>query len=154
MQKPIDIKVTREGFEDLKNEYEELTKKRPLVLKRMVEAREQGDLSENAGYHASREELSQTDGRLRELKLMIRLAEVVDKAGTDKVSLGNKVKLETDGKTIEYTIVSAQEADPVKNKLSDVSPLGNLLLGRKTGEKVILKLPGIETKYKILGVSS
>src|SRR3989344_3308221 len=118
MQKPIDIKVTREGFEDLKNEYEDLTKKRPLVLKRMVEAREQGDLSENAGYHASREELSQTDGRLRELKLMIRLAEVVDKAGTDKVSLGNKVKLETDGKTIEYTIVSAQEADPVKNKLS------------------------------------
>lgn len=154
MKKPIDIKVTKEGFEALQKEYEDLTKLRPEVLKRMVEAREQGDLSENAGYHASREQLSQIDGRQREIKLLLRFAEVIDKTDNLTISMGNKVKLENEGQVVEFKIVSATEADPSKNKLSDVSPLGSLLLGKKVGETITLNLPENKQVFKIVDVGS
>lgn len=153
MKKPINVKVTKEGFEALKIEQEHLTKLRPEVLKRMVEAREQGDLSENAGYHASREQLSQIDGRQREIKLLLRFAEVIDKTDNLTISMGNRVKLENDGRLVEFKIVSATEADPSKNKLSDVSPLGSLLLGKKVGEVITLELPTGKVNYLIVSVA-
>src|SRR3989344_5845071 len=150
MQKPIDIKVTREGFEDLKNEYEELTKQRPGVLKRMVEAREQGDLSENAGYHAAKERLGYIDSRLRHLKLMIRFAEVVNSSDNGIVSFGNTVVVENDGQKLTYTVVSAQEADPLSGKVSDVSPVGSALLGKRVGDSATVEIPDGKMVLKIL----
>ena len=152
MKKPINIKFTKEGYEKLGNEYRELTEKRPLVLARMVAAREQGDLSENAGYHASKEELGRIDRRLRELKLLMRFGEIVDAKGADTVGVGSTVKVAKDEETYEFNIVGRLEADPAKNKLSEVSPIGRALIGKKIGDAVDVETPSGRVNYKVVAI--
>src|SRR3989344_9207601 len=134
--KMADIRITREGFEKLKEEYKNLIEKRPHVLIRMVAAREMGDLSENAVYHASKDELARVDRRLRELRLLMKHVEVVEKQDSGNVSVGSSVKV-TDGRDVyEYMIVGRLEADPVHGKLSEVSPIGSALIGKEVGNEV------------------
>lgn len=152
MKKPIDIKFTKEGYEKLGQEYQQLTEKRPGVLSRMVAAREQGDLSENAGYHASKEELGKIDSRLRELKLLMRFGEIVDSSGTGLVGVSSIVKVSAQGKTFEFNIVGQLEADPVHGKLSEVSPIGSALLGKKVGDKVEVEIPDGKTEYIVIEI--
>lgn len=152
MKKPIDVKFTKEGFEKIKQEYQSLLDKRPQVLTRLVAAREQGDLSENAGYHASKEELGRIDRRIRELKLLIRFGEVVESGSLDTVSIGNKVILSDGNKRFEYQIVGKLEADPARGKLSEVSPIGSALLGKKAGDEVIIDIPSGKANFKLLGI--
>lgn len=152
MKKPIDIKFTKEGYEKLGEEFGKLTEKRPQVLTRMVAAREQGDLSENAGYHASKEELGKIDSRLRELKLLMRFGEVVGSQGSDIISVGSVVKVSRDKDTFEFNIVGQLEADPVHGKLSQVSPIGKALLGKSVGDEVEVQTPDGKIFYKILEV--
>lgn len=154
MKKPIDLKLTKEGYQKLLDEEQELKEQRPGVLKRMVEAREQGDLSENAGYHAAKERLGYIDSRLRRLKLMIRFADVVEPDGDDVVSFGDTVEVENDGAKMLYTIVSAQEADPAKGKVSDVSPFGKALMGKKAGDVAVVETPDNKISLKVLGVKA
>ena len=150
MQKIVDIKFTKEGFEKLKQEHHDLTSRRPEVLARMVEAREQGDLSENAGYHASKEELLQIDRRLAELKILMRFGEVVEHTVSDKVQVSSIVELTNGQGFFEYQIVGRLEADPLHGKLSEVSPIGSTLLDKKVGDEVEVEIPDGKMVYKII----
>lgn len=152
MKKPIDVQLTPEGFEKIKKEKEDLIAKRPGVVTRMSAAREQGDLSENAGYHAAKEELGKIDSRLRELDMIIKFADVVESSGPGAVSLGNKVTVEIEGNKIVYTLVGELEADPSAGKISKASPIGAALMGKKVGEKVDIKTPGGTTILKIINI--
>lgn len=154
MKKPIDIKVTKEGYKKLKEELEKLIKKRPDVLVRMVAAREQGDLSENAGYHAAKEELGYIDRRLRELKLMLRFANVIGEGTSNIVSLGSKVVVDNGTGPIEFAIVGNIEANPSEKKMSDESPIGKALIGKKVGDTVEVEIPDGTVTYKVLEIKA
>lgn len=153
MKKPIDIQFTKEGYEKVQREYQELTEKRPGVLARMVAAREQGDLSENAGYHAAKGELGWIDRRMRELKILMRFGDVVVSNQTNVVSFGSTVTVENDGETKDFIIVGKLEADPVNGKLSDVSPIGSALLSKKVGDVVEVNVPVGVARYRVLKIT-
>ena len=152
MHKLIDVNFTKEGFEKIKDEYQKLLEKRPQVLTRLVAAREQGDLSENAGYHASKEELGKIDRRLRELKLLIRYGQVVEPQTSDQVAVGNIVKVSSGADISEFKIVGRLEADPKSGKLSEVSPIGSALLGKKAGDEVKITIPDGKITFRILEI--
>ncbi len=159
MKKKINIKsrpiyhMTQQGLDDLKREEENLIKRRPQVVINMSNAREQGDLSENAGYHAAKEELGKIDSRLRELNYIIRFAKVTISSGHPQVNMGSTVEIESEVGTNKFTIVSAMEANPAKGKISDSSPIGSALLGKRVGEKVEVEMPTGKASYKIVRVS-
>lgn len=142
------------GYKKLEEELVELTEQRPGVLKRMVEAREQGDLSENAGYHAAKEQLGFIDSRTKRLKLMLRLSEVVDSGGGGAVSFGNTVVADVDGRKMEFKIVSDLEADPAEQKMSDKSPIGSALLGKNVGDIAVVDIPDGKMKLKVLEIKN
>lgn len=152
MNPPIDIKVTPEGLEKLKKEQEELIAKRPGVVDRMVQAREQGDLSENAGFHAARDELSRIDSRVRELKLITRFAQVISSSNDSTVSLGSTVVIDDGSGPREFKIVGKLEADPAGGRVSDESPLGSILIGKKVGDTVEFNSPDGKHNYKIMEI--
>lgn len=152
MKKPIDVKLTPEGFKKLQDEQSALTEKRPVVLRRMVAAREQGDLSENAGYHAAKEELGYIDSRVKQVKLLIRFGEVVKAKNKDVISLGSKVRARVDGNEVNFFIVGELEADPIKSKLSNVSPIGKALLGKRLGDIVNVEIPDGKVTYTVVSI--
>lgn len=148
------IFLTKEGLEELKKEYEELAKvRRPDVLNRVSEARNMGDLSENAEYTAARDELSFIDGRIDELEEILRQAKIIaedsSKNGSDVVILGSTVKLNVKDKHEVYTVVGEWEADPKEKKISHESPLGKALMGKKVGEKAEVEAPAGKVVYTI-----
>lgn len=152
------IYLTKEGLEDLKKEFEQLSKvKRPEVLDRVSQARSMGDLSENAEYVAAREELSFIDGRIDELENLITQAVLItethNKGGNSSVKLGSTVILNVKGKKEEFTVVGEWEADPKEKKISHESPLGKALLGKKVGEKVEVEAPAGKVAYTIASVN-
>ncbi len=153
------IYLTKEGIVDLKKEYEELSKvKRPQVLERVSQARNLGDLSENAEYVAAREELSFIDGRIDELEELLRKASIIRESngssGAKKtVKLGSKVTLHHNGKKEIFSVVGEWEADPEEKKISHESPLGKALLGRGVGETVKVEAPAGNVLYKVVAVN-
>ena len=112
MNSPINVKVTPEGLEKLKQELKDLEARRPLVLSRMVAAREQGDLSENAGYHAAKEELGRIDYRVRELRLMIRFAQIIGDGNNSVGTHGSSVMVDDGNGPRECKIGGRLEANP------------------------------------------
>lgn len=152
------IYLTKEGLEALKKEYDELTKvKRPEILNVVSQARNQGDLSENAEYQAAREELSFIDGRIDELEEMLKQVEIIEEKpgrnGNKKiVSLGARVTLHVGGKKQMYTVVGEWEADPAQQKISDQSPLGKALMGKAIGEKIEVDAPAGKVTYTVVSV--
>ncbi len=148
------IYLTKDGLADLKKEYEELTKvKRPEVVTRVSDARNQGDLSENAEYVAAREELSFIDGRIDELEELLKQVSLIqeDKASS-AVELGSEVTLKISGKEEVYRVVGEWEADPAEKKISHESPLGKALLGKKKGESIEVEAPAGKIHYTIVSV--
>lgn len=154
MKKPDDIQLTPAGLEKLKQEYQDLQNKRPSVLARMVAAREQGDLSENAGYHASKEELAKTDHRMREIKYLLRFIKVVKSDKSGEVKIGSSIVLNDGTTSYNFTIVGQFEADPVNNKLSNLSPIGAAVLGKKVGDKITIDTPDGKATYKLVDIES
>jgi transcription elongation factor GreA len=152
---PKKIYLTKEGLEDYKKEFENLTKvKRPDVLERVSQARSMGDLSENAEYVAAREELSFLDGRIGELEELIKQAVLIqDTHSKGTVKLGSTVTVTLKGKKEVFTLVGEWEADPHDKKISHESPLGKALLGKKVGEKVEVTAPAGTVVYTIASVS-
>lgn len=146
------LKFTKEGFEKLKQELADIIARRPQVLIRMVAAREMGDLSENAGYHASKDELSKIDRRVRELKYLMRTGQIVEGQSGGQVGIGSTVKVRSGEDEFEYKIVGQLEADPVRGKLSEVSPIGSAFIGKKIGDEVVVDVPDGRITYKILEV--
>lgn len=148
------IFLTREGFEKLQKEHQELVnEKRKEVALRIQKAREQGDLSENAEYDSARESQAQIEGRILGLEELLKRAQVVKKVkGEKKVEVGAKVKVHLEGQNQEFYIVGALEADPGAGKISHESPLGQALLGKKVGDKINVETPAGKVTYKILEI--
>lgn len=149
------IYLTKEGLAELKKEYDELTtKKRPDVLAHVTQARNMGDLSENAEYVASREELTFVDGRIDELEIILKQAVVIRdvKSSNHSVKLGSTVTLNVNGKKEIFTLVGEWEADPENKKISHESPLGKVLIGKKVGEKVHVDAPAGKITYAVVSV--
>jgi transcription elongation factor GreA len=153
MQK--DVILTPEGLEKLKDELEQLsTAKRREVAERIKEAREFGDISENSEYDDAKNEQAMIESRILQLQEKLRMATVIEAKdlSTDVVQVGSvvHVKDEKTGKSVKYTIVGSAEAKPQENKLSNESPVGRALLGRKRNETVAVKVPrGPARKLKI-----
>lgn len=152
---PKDVILTPDGLEKLKNELEYLsTEKRREVAARIKEAREFGDISENAEYDDAKNEQAMLEARIAQLEEKLRSATVIDSKdlGTDIVGVGSSVEVSdaTNGRTETYTIVGSSEANPAERKLSNESPVGKALLGRKAGETVVVELPnGKQRRLKI-----
>jgi transcription elongation factor GreA len=144
-----EFQLTKEGVTELQDELASLKEKRKLVVEAIRIARDQGDLSENAEYHSAKEEQERVDNRMSEIEHILKNAEVVSRAAKGKVSIGNKVTLKNSGKAVSYHIVDSVEADPLEGKISDESPIGKALLGKKVGEKVEISLPSGKHTYEI-----
>lgn len=149
------IYLTKEGLAELKKEYDELVNvKRPNVLEHVSQARNMGDLSENAEYVASREELTFIDGRIDELEIILKQAVVIrdTKTSNHAIKLGSTVTLHVNGKKEIFTVVGEWEADPENKKISHESPLGRVLLGKKVGDKVQVEAPAGKITYAIISI--
>lgn len=150
------IYLTKEGLAELKKEHEELKNvKRPQIVDRVTQARNQGDLSENAEYVAARDELSFTDGRIDELEELLKEVNLIregnGKSGSKSiVKLGSTVTLHVKGKKEKFMVVGEWEADPAEKKISHESPLGKALLGKEIGEKVEVDAPAGKILYTIV----
>ena len=151
------IPMTREGFEDLKEELEHLKKvERPKVVDAIEEARAHGDLSENAEYDAAKEKQGFVEGRIQELEAKISQAEIIDPAnlGGDRVKFGATVTifdLDTDEEKT-YKIVGNEEADIENNKISYTSPIAKAMIGKSIAEEVTIETPGGDKLVEIIEV--
>lgn len=149
------IYLTKNGLVDLQREYDSLAKvKRPEVVVRVTDARNQGDLSENAEYVAAREELAFIDGRIDELEDMLKQVSLIEenKHSSSTVDLGCEVTLKIDGEHEVYRVVGEWEADPAEKKISHESPLGKALMGKKVGETVEVQAPAGKIVYTVASV--
>ena len=151
---PKDVILTPEGLQKLKDELEELsTTKRREVAARIKEAREFGDISENSEYDDAKNEQAMLEQRIAQLEERLRSASVIDakELDTDVVRVGSAVNVKDEkGGSLKFTIVGSAEANPAENKLSNESPVGKALMGRKRGEEVSVSLPnGKKRKFKI-----
>lgn len=151
------IILTYNGLKELEDELQNLKiVKRKEIALIIKEAREQGDLSENAEYDAAKDEQGEIEARIAELEKMLKNAEVIDEDEVDlsAISVGCKVRLfdyEFD-EEIDYAIVGSAEAAPLKGKISNESPVGEKLIGHKVGEEVIVPTPQGQLKFKILEI--
>lgn len=149
--------MTQEGLEKLKKELSDALAQRPVIAAAIAEAREKGDLSENAEYESAREAQGLLELKIANLKDMVSKAKVIDesKVGTDKVQLLNKVKIENIAAkmVMEFTLVGESEADYANGKLAVTTPIAKALLGHSKGDIVEAKVPSGVIKFKILDIS-
>ncbi|MCR6651921.1 MAG: transcription elongation factor GreA [Cellvibrionaceae bacterium] len=151
----IKVPMTVEGAERLREELEQLKKvDRPRIVKAIAEAREHGDLKENAEYHAAREQQSFCEGRIQEIEGKLSLAQIIDVKSipeSGRVIFGATVNLiivETE-EAVTYQIVGEDEADIKANKISVSSPIARALVGKEVGDIAVVKAPGGEVEYEI-----
>lgn len=146
---------SREGLEKLKQELEYRENVlRPSISVRIKEAKEQGDLAENAEFDAAKEDQSMNEGRIAEIKAIIEGAVIISNghSGNGVVSVGATIKVESKNGTSDFTIVGASESNPVEGFISNESPLGKAFLGHKKGDSVSIITPKGPAEYKILEV--
>ena len=149
--------VTQEGLDNLRDELAKLTAQRPIISAQIAEARDKGDLSENAEYDAAREAQGLLELKIAKLQDMVANARVIDesKINTDCVQMLNKVKIKNlgNGSVVEYTLVGESEANFKEGTLAAATPIGKALLGRKKGEIVEVQVPSGLLKFEILNIS-
>lgn len=146
--------LTKEGVTELETEHKELVGQRGPIAERIKTAREFGDLSENAEYSSARQEQERVESRIAEIENILQNVEIIKKPkGDSKVQLGSTVKLSNGGKSKQFQVVGTVEADPLNGKISDESPIGKALLGKKEGDTVEIKTPAETTMYKIDDIS-
>jgi transcription elongation factor GreA len=154
-----EVILTPEGFEKLKDEIQYLSNdRRREVAERIRVAREFGDIAENAEYDTAKNEQAHLEARIALLEERLAHSRVVTKKEikSGEVSIGTKVRLRDVGanKTIEYYIVGSAEADPAENKLSNESPVGKAIMGRKKGDTVEVAAPRGKLKFKIMDIKA
>ena len=149
------VYLTAEGLAKLKAELNELISvDRPRVAARIHEAKLDGDLSENAEYEDAKNEQAFVEGRIQTLQALIKNATIIDENhSTDHVQIGSTVKVESEDGEEKFTIVGSTEAKPTEGRISNESPVGRALLGKKKGEKVVVKVPAGDFTYKIVSIS-
>ncbi len=147
--------LTKQGVTELQSELDELIAQRAIIADRIKTAREFGDLSENMEYSAARQDQERNENRISEIEHILKNVQVITAPKSDgKVVLGSTVKLKTeDGKTKEFQVVGTVEADPLNGKISDESPIGRALMGKKEGEAVEIKTPVEVALYKIADIA-
>lgn len=149
---------TREGLDKLKSELTELTSRgRSDIARQIAEARDKGDLSENAEYDAAKDAQGHLEAKIAQLSDLLANARLLDEANVDtsKVSILSKVTIKNtkNGASFTYTLVSEEEADLKAAKISTMSPIGNGLLGKKVGDSAIIKTPAGEVEFKITNIT-
>lgn len=152
------IKITDDGLKKLQEELENLkTVGRADIAEKIKIARGYGDLSENSEYDEAKNEQAKIEARIVEIEAMLKNVEIISdiKGKAKTVVVGVKVKVfdEEYNEECEYRIVGSTEADPINNKISDESPVGKALLGKKVGEEAIVEAPAGEIKLKVLSIS-
>jgi transcription elongation factor GreA len=147
--------LSREGEAALRAELGELVNvRRSEVAARIHDAKEHGDLSENAEYEEAKNEQAFVEGRIQTLEAMLKSAVIIENSGTEHVALGSTVVVESIDGEETFSIVGSAEARPADAKISNESPVGRALLGRKAGESVVVKLPnGSDVNYTIKSIS-
>ena len=146
--------ITTDKKQELEQELEALIEhKMPDLAKRIDEARQNGDLSENAEYHAAREDMGWAKGRVEEIKEILDNSEIIEAGDSDKIRIGSTFTATINGTERTFTIVGAQEADPMSGKISNESPLGKAFLGKKKGSKVEIVVPAGTQIYEIQKIS-
>lgn len=144
--------LSPDKHEELEKELKDLREKAMELAKRIDDARQMGDLSENAEYHTAREEMMWTQSRIKEIDVILGNCQIIASGKSNTVVVGSTIKVSLNGQEKEYTIVGAQEADPLHGKISNESPLGSALLGKKKGDKVEVVVPAGPQKYQILDI--
>ena len=150
--------ITAQGAQRLRAELEELKSvQRPAVITAIAEAREHGDLKENAEYHAAREQQGFIEGRIQELESKLGNAEIIDVTGIDntgKVIFGATVELEDEdsGAKVTYQIVGEDEADIKAGRISFASPIARALVGKSEGDQAVVTAPGGQRSYEVISV--
>jgi len=149
------FRLTRAGVDELQTELDTLIAKRGGLADAIKTAREQGDLTENAEYQSARAEQERNEARITELENIVQNVEIIKKPrGDSKVQLGSTVKLKGTGdKAKEFQVVGTVEADPLSGKISDESPIGQAMIGKKVGDAVEIQTPNDTHTYKIVGIS-
>lgn len=146
--------ITADGYKKLQEELVELKKRRIEIVKRIESAIQLGDLKENAEYHEAKDDQAFVDGRLIELEMLLKNAQIISSINNNQVNLGSKVVVELvdDGIKKEYQIVSFNEANPLEGKISNESPLGQALLGHSLNDLIEFNAPKKIVKYKIVEI--
>jgi len=145
--------ITSEGKKELESELEQLKGRRGAIADKIAEARDYGDLSENAEYDAAREEQGLVESRIAEIEDILLNAEIIKGGKSSEVTLGSKVELKLGKKTIVYTVVGPVEADPLEGKISNESPIGAALFGKKVGDSVTVETPKGSLTYEIASLA-
>lgn len=141
--------LTPQGRKDLENELEALKQRRGELAERIAEAREHGDLKENAEYDAARTDQGVAETRIAEIENILLNAEDISASTSGTVGLGATVTLKNDKKSVTYTVVGPVEANPLEGKVSNESPIGQALMGRKLGDEVTITTPKASIVYNI-----
>lgn len=148
------FRLTQEGITELRAELDALLGERSAIAESIKTAREFGDLAENAEYQSARQEQEKNEARVSEIEYILQNVELIKvPKGDSKVQLGSRVKLKNDGKTKEFQVVGTVEADPLEGKISDESPLGRAVLGKKVGDEVEIKTPAETATYTIADIT-
>ena len=146
--------LTQTGIDELQTELDTLVSQRSVVAEKIKTAREFGDLAENAEYQTARQEQEKLEARISEVEHILQNVKVITKPkGDSKVQLGSTVKLKDGTKERQFQVVGTVEADPLSGKISDESPIGQALLGKKLGDEVEIKTPADTATYKIVEIS-
>lgn len=151
------IPISLKGYRKLEEELAQLKSERPAIIQAIKEAREEGDLRENAGYDAARERQGMAEARIKYIESRLGLYQVIDldKLEGEKAIFGATVSVEDvdSGETRDFTILGPDEADPAKGSISFLSPVGQALLGKEVGDEVTIAIPRGRVTYEITDIS-
>jgi transcription elongation factor GreA len=147
--------LSKDGLTKLRDELEELRQvRRPEIAARIADAKEHGDLTENAEYEDAKNEQAFVEGRIQSLEGLIKNAILIDENhSTDHVQIGSTVEIESTEGRERYTIVGSAEASPRDGRISNESPVGRALIGRRKGDKIVIVVPDGDSTYTIVGIS-
>ncbi len=148
------VQLTKDGLKKIQDELTELKNiKRPVAIERLSKARSMGDLSENSEYSAAKEELSFIEGRIQELEELLKNAQVIEvNNNNNSIQIGNIITVQVNNENRQLQIVGEFEADPLNNKISNTSPIGQALIGKKIGDQVEVNVPAGKIIYKIIDI--
>lgn len=145
--------ITEQGRKELEAELADLKSRRGEIADKIAEARDYGDLSENAEYDSAREEQGLVETRIAEIEDILMNAEEIKARKSNKIQLGSTVNLKSGAKKFTYTLVGPVEADPLNGKISDESPIGEALLEKTVGDKVTITTPKGDMTYTIESIA-
>ena len=148
-----EYQITEQGKKELETEAVELKSRRGEIAERIAAARDFGDLSENAEYDAARQEQGLVETRIAEIEDILQNASIISTKNKSEVGLGSAVEMKMGDKIVNYTVVGPVEANPLEGKISDESPIGQELIGKKVGDSVTIVTPKGELTYEVVKIS-